>query len=257
MKAKAPMLKTFFIATLLLVASPSYADCEALVATINKTGGGTQATPDGDPSRWDCKTWPGDPRKTIVAIARYKPGSWFGSPAAFGEGLYDLDVVIVDTETGSVFHRLVEKDTLTSDAESLDGISVDTARYVLAPGLRAFGVKANNYHRGGTSSERITLRLYAVTKGTLKQVMAPLLTRFAVSNAGGFDCDYYRVKERTISVGKKSSYGYADLLVNERREESEVTYSGESCTAVMQKTKRRYVIRFDGSQYRLTGELLE
>lgn len=251
------MMKSYVIAFLLLATSPSYADCEALVATINKTGGGPQAIPDGDPSRWDCKTWPGDPRKTIVAIARYKPGSQFGRPAEFGEGLYDLEVVIVDTETGSVFHRLIEKDALTSDAEALDGISVDTARYILAPGLRAFGVKANNYHRGGTSSERITLRLYAVTKGTLKQVMAPLLTSFAVSNSGAFDCYDFRVKERTISAGKRSSNGYADLLINERQEESKVTYSGESCKEVMQKSKRRYVIRFDGIQYRLTGDLLE
>jgi len=33
MATKVPRLKIFFIATLLLVASPSYADCEALVAT--------------------------------------------------------------------------------------------------------------------------------------------------------------------------------------------------------------------------------
>lgn len=247
------MIKAIFTVVLLLISCRSFAECDELVASINKSLGITQKLNDTAFDIKSCKVKPDKPSQMIVAIARYKEGSQFGPSAAPGEGLYDLDVLVADRNTRAVLYRLVEKEALASDAESLDSIAVDIAPYTLAREVRAFGVLVTNGHRGGTSSERRTLRLYSVADGNLKKLLGPIVTRFAVH----FDCMEYSTLSRTIALGRGSNNGLLDLVVRESREEATGTKEAPECEMQSKKHVHRYVLRFDGKEYVMPPELMQ
>lgn len=247
------MLKLIFTFILASVTLPSFANCDQLVTGIDKPVGYTSSQADRVINFADFRASHTNARQVIGAVARYIPESHFGPDAQHGEGLYDLDILVVSEDCRKIYHRLVQKEALVSDAESLNSIAVDTGRYNIAPEIRAFGVRATNGHQGGVSSERITLRLYAVIDGTLKQIMDPLVTRFAVSDPG--DCSEFRETTRIIAISKNVRHGYVNLIVNETSEVVEAISSSMGCEQKSQKRKQHYIIPFDGKRYRLPPDL--
>ena len=165
------ILKTIATVLLFSFSSVSYADCDSLVAKLNTFLNYPNSEPDGEQSFTSCKAWPADPSKTIVALVHFQKGSYFNAPPVPGNGLFDLDVLIVKSDNGEILQRHLQKGALSSDAMALSGITIDTARYTLAQQIRAFGVRADFSHSGGSNPAHYqVINLYIAQSKKISQV---------------------------------------------------------------------------------------
>lgn len=182
-----------------------------------------------------CKVWPKDNSKTI-AIFAYDAGV---------EDEKQLIVVLVDT----LKERIVAtyEGTIQEDAAMTVGpgsFRIDTARYDLAPGVRAFGLDVTTSYRQGCVDGGLgPARTLFVQDG---KEIRPILENFYISSwsyvQGGPSCAEGKnvvIEEITysIGIGNKTTNGYANLKIT--------AYSAA-------KTKRKsfqYELRYDGKQY--------
>lgn len=164
-----------------------------------------------------CKRDPSDPRVTLVAVA------WNdGHEKEYTKGFV---VAEVDEEIGKVL-ALTASEVVADASTPLNGdeLSIDTAPYVLAPGVRAFGVdvRSNVAHcaDGGTELERT---LYVREGKRLRPVLEhqPMAGGWIVDGTG---CGDAEVKERftvTIAVDPHISHYRRDLVTTTRFERTD------------------------------------
>ncbi len=250
------MLKTI-IFTLLLSLSPlSYASCTSLIDSASKTLG----YPEIKSGFSDCKVHPVDSSKTIVAFARIQ-----GTNSSDSTDLYNLDVLLVDTKSGKILQHLFQEGAFESDAAAFSGITIDTARYKLAPELRAFGIRASfdsNSHM--YALHRQTLNLYMSKDQKMKQVLVDLITleyadsgetldHISIENDG---CTFTKGEsKRTLAIAKTAHHGYADLLVQEKTTNNESKLVKNVCVAATTKMTKKYTLQFNGDVYVVPDKL--
>ena len=120
--------------------------------------------------------------------------------------------------TGLLRERLDQ--ALSEDAELAVGpnsLWLDTARYRLAPGVRAFGVVVTSAARGASCPDagyEGLLTLVAPEGEHLRPVFTTYLSTWTtvkgVSCSDGFEMEQANL---TIGIGPQRSHGYADLIV--------------------------------------------
>lgn len=242
------MLRVIATTVLCCISPLIYAGCEEFPAQVNaKIGYPSHET---EVYFAACKVWPADSSQAVVALAHFQKGSSFSNPPD-SNGLYDLDIVIVNTETGEFRQRLFQKGAVASDAIYFSGMDIDTARYQLAPGIVAFGLRAN---RSGPADIE-TLNLYVVHENELKLILSKLNTveRFAEQQV---ECPHASDTYRTLAVATKANQGaYADLIVQEKTTTMQPMPNNDECTTKEIKTSAQYSLRFDGNIYVLPQEL--
>lgn len=207
-----------------------------------------------DHERAVCEPWRGVPGRFIVVLPLPRAGS---EP---GQAEFDLDVLVVqqadngNTERARVVSRSFEDAALTEDAVRIAEIKVDTARYLLGPDARAFGLRvlrqgssrANPY-----ASE--TLSLYVPQGPKLLQVLDGLEIALDQGEWDTSCTGSFETVRGTLSVARASTGGWADLLLRQTRSDSRSGPLGDECITQQQpQTYKSRVLRFDGSRYRLT-----
>lgn len=68
-----------------------------------------------------CKVWPADESKSIVVLPLLQKGDIVDT--------YDLDVLLIDNESGQVIANSWQPDALESDAKELIGFEIDKNNY--------------------------------------------------------------------------------------------------------------------------------
>jgi len=228
-------------------------DCGPLAERLNvKLGYPSSGTAD-ESGFGDCKKSPANPGATIAAFAHFQKGSDFSSDDV-GLGLYDLDVLLVDTDTAAILQHLSQKGALSSDSIALSRISIDTANYTLAPNARAFGVRAdrsNNLRENSFGFE--TINLYLIRENHLRQVLDKLVMSEDQphSECGSDDASHVT---RTLAVAKTITHGLADLILMEKRIDVEEKMENEDGNEVCVTTReipssKRYLLKFNGETY--------
>src|SRR5450830_53280 len=109
------------IATLLLcLPLLAHADCkDRLSAWAQKLHPGRQLNTE----MANCKVSPADSTQTFAVLPMAQAG------ASDDETVYDVDVLVANSDTGAVIAYLYTPAAITSDAVQLRGIALDTARY--------------------------------------------------------------------------------------------------------------------------------
>jgi hypothetical protein len=189
-----------------------------------------------------CKAWPSHPGKSLVALVGSEENM-----IGRGDVEYDLDVLVVQTQSGAILQRLSQKKGISDDAMRFDSIAFDTANYQLAPGVRAFGLRINHSHNGGTSSFWERLNLYIPHKNKLKSVLLNLTMRRSVWNQGV--CADTFSTQRTLAMGNTSHHGYADiaLAANNTEAEAEAKMIDGNCPE--KKWSDDHTLHYDGVKY--------
>ena len=80
-----------------------------------------------------CKAMPTNPKQIIVAFVR-----------EVGNHTYTMTVLVAMKDDGKIMHRFVDEDPSFGPNGDAAGLEVDTARYLLAPSKRAFGVRVTH-----------------------------------------------------------------------------------------------------------------
>lgn len=242
---------------LLSLSSVSYADCDSLVAKLSTFLNYPNSETDGEQSFTSCKAWPADPSKTIVALVHFQKGSYFNAPPVPGNGLFDLDVLIVKSDNGEILQRHLQKGALSSDAMALSGITIDTARYTLAQQIRAFGVRADFSHSGGSNPAHYqVINLYIAESKKISQVLSRLIVFQENAEQLGDGCSGTSSEtKRTLAIAKTHTHGYADLMVVEKSINRESKFFKNDCVVTEIPFSRQYTLQFDGNAYPVPKEL--
>jgi hypothetical protein len=196
-----------------------------------------------------CKSFPGDPMLEIAVFA-YDAGE-----ANEKQQL----VALVNHDTGKIVSSNVS--SISEDAlVSVDGATfwIDTARYQLAPGVRAFGVdfrSGYNPHYCPESGEGAVRELFVREGRRLRLVLAGLVMSSWRYVEGSFEgcADVSEERpypatehsERFLTVLKSKRMGYADLQLT-----TQISFDN-SIKPAQQSNK---VLRYDGKRYPLRAE---
>jgi hypothetical protein len=193
-----------------------------------------------------CKPLPHDPSRLLAAFA-YDTGVEYQK---------SLVLALVDAKALRVIADY--RDTIAEDAVTAVGehsLTLDTAAYQLAPGLRAFGVRFTSSAVGPScagASEWDELTLVVQEKDKLQPVMRRAMQfqaalRGCIGKPTGHDI--WEHGKRTITVASTRTHGLADLLITET---VTIVSSVDPIPAGIKpgpKT-RRHLLKYDGKTYR-------
>ena len=244
---KIPMRKVA-LSLLLWLPLLAHADCkDRLSAWAQKLHPGRQL----DTEMAVCKVSPADPSQTIAVLPMAQSG------ATDDDAVYDVDVLVANSDTGAIIARIWEQGAIISDAIRLTGIAIDTARYQLAPQTRAFGVRVN--YEGSSRvdpSSDATLDLYVLDGSTLRRVMADLTVSTRNADWDGDCAGTFSNVSRTLSFAPAAADGYANLHVAEKKVDTINKPSGTDCAPRDKPAVRTgYDLKYDGARYVLPAAL--
>lgn len=205
-------------------------------------------------TRVSCKQLPNAPGTAVIAAFHLTTPAT-DDPSA-DDGDYDLHLILTDSQ-GRIQAQVREKNAAQSDAVRLDDVGIDTARYILAPNVRAFGVSTTNAaHCYQCVFSETKLSLFVPSGKSLNKVWSGL-----ASSSGGDDSRTDEgctspVKEmrKLFSMGVSTNAGYADLMITtvtsftpgfNPDNENQVCAKG----APTQRSTETWV--YDGAQYKL------
>jgi hypothetical protein len=241
-------MRKIIVSTLLCLPLLAHADCkDHLAAWAQKLHPGR--TLDTDAAI--CKISPADPTQTLVVLPTAQAG------ATDDDTVYDVDVLVTNSDTGEIIARLFEPAAITSDAVRLQGIALDTARYQLAPQTRAFGIRTSYEGSSRVNPYSGTaLDLYVVEGHTLRRVVTDLTIGNSNGEWDGNCAGTFSDSSRTLSVGPATRNGYATLHLAEKTVDSTSKPAGQECNTKDSPAKRTgYDLEYDGTQYVVPAKL--
>ncbi len=206
-----------------------------------------------DRDKAGCKAWPGFLGRYIVVLPLPRPSSPAGSTE------YDLDVMVVqqadngNTDRARIASRIFESRALMEDAIRITDIQIDTARYTLAPDVRAFGLRVK--HSGASRANPYAneeLHLYVPQGEHLRKVLDGLETtrergEWDTSCAGKFE----QLRTSVAVSRTAASRGYADLSLSRTRIEIHATptVEGECAEREQPASFKTFTLQYDGTRY--------
>lgn len=219
-----------------LIAGPAWADC-------------TPPAVSGEADFSVCRDWPAYPQLTITALSTFVPDPVNGHGSRVGS--YNLNLAVVTAGIAKPLATYDQRSMFLSDAIALESLELDTARYKLAPDVRAFGVRA---HFKGSSRvnplDETLLSLYVREGDKLRPVLDRLLV-YSFSGEWDGNCAGERSETvRTLEMGKTSSHGYADIMVRSVTSSLSGVGPRETCESKTSHEKPVLTtLRYDGKTY--------
>ena len=200
-----------------------------------------------------CKVWPAHDDLLLVAVPLID-----SVQSADGQHVGDIELLVVDRKTLQVRQRLLQPRLMNDDAVAIRGIEFDTARYGLAPGVTAFGLRIDmaNHSQPNPFNET-DLRLYAISGNALQAVLDGL----AVAGHGGegdTSCaGSFHSSQVSLAMSPTIHRGYHDIVAVERQDTDEPLpdKDGECQSHPGKSVSRTYRLRYDGHRYPVPAEL--
>jgi len=206
----------------------------------------------GAPFAVTCKAWPANPNLLLAAIPLVQDGP---DDADGHDG--DLQILVLDRATLNMLHDLRLEGLMSDDAIRVSGVSFDTARYDVAPGRRAFGLRIS---REGSSRanpfSETSLRLFDIGAQRLDMVLDGLIVD---RSSGEWDTNCAgEFTERTVSLAMDAAQtqGLRDIVATESYESSRsAVQHGDCVEKTVDKGKTPHTLKFDGQRYRIPESL--
>ncbi|NTE56242.1 hypothetical protein G6M78_14290 [Agrobacterium tumefaciens] len=198
-----------------------------------------------DPHVIVCRLWPANPDLMLVAVPLMTKLSDYEN-----EG--DLDILVVENKSLQLRQRLRVKGIMNDDAIIIRGMTFDTARYQLAPGKTAFGIRIET--EGSSRANPFgdtTLRLYTIDGEHLRSVLDNIVVR---ENVGEWDttcAGNFQTTTRTLTMARRTHGGAADIVVTETEAPSifKVMPDGQCESFDEKKQIRKIQVTYDGKVY--------
>jgi hypothetical protein len=177
------------------------------------------------------------------------------------EDNYDLDLSLEDPASGKAVAGGHFKGLLTNGAgPKLDEIRIDTGMYFVAPGVRAFGVRAfNSMTLFGVPTNGEELALFVVRGRDIVNVLSHADMHLSFSNRADVCGEQRREVARVLVVDKTLTHGFRDLLVKETITDfaGEKDTSGQCRLAPTRVKTHEHRLQYDGSKYTVPGDMRE
>jgi hypothetical protein len=201
-----------------------------------------------------CKVAPDQPGMLLSAFAYGRQP--VGKPAPDDEAK-ELAVLLIDRVQRQVIasHKeLIEEDAATRFEQG--SLSLDTARYLLAPGVRAFGLRFHSAANGPSCAENAfgsLLTLFVPDGHTLHPVLQlNVSSQRALSGCIGDVVPGSVVESAELSIWPAAghSHDYADLIVRAKIG----TWAADGAKKVPKSRIETRTLRFDGVSYAVRHE---
>ncbi|MFC3650803.1 hypothetical protein ACFONN_04555 [Dyella humi] len=195
-----------------------------------------------------CRKDPSNTHQAIVALTYRAGEETTGKAQNDTDGVYDLDVVSIDLATNAVLAHTHQPQAISSDGVVFDSLTIDTARYILAPGQRAFGIRIDHSAQCYQCAYSFTeLTLYLADGHQLKEILSinADVTRSTPTDA----CPNAVSNSKTnVSIGKGTSHGPADIVLSTTTSTDANSEDGQpkECSSTSSNTN---TIHFDGVRY--------
>ena len=195
-----------------------------------------------------CKDWPAFAEQGISLLSERGPDP---SDTGNDDGTYNLQLAVLERNSGQVLARYAQPAAFVSDAVRLESVKLDTGRFQLTPQVRAFGVRA-----GFEGSSRVNpfsqvwLSLYVREGSTLRPVLEKFLAHSYNGEWDGLCAGEWTKTTRTLEIAKTRSHGYADLIVRSVSVSTRSEKVGEECRSRSVTAKPVLVtLHYDGQRY--------
>ena len=202
-----------------------------------------------------CKEHP-DLHKDIWAMASPRDPSEDAANDNF-----DLDVSLEDHVSGKpVAHGRFKGLLVNGGGPVLSEIKIDTGRYFIAPGVRAFGVRAIDSMRiFGVPTDDEELNLFVVKGKDVVNVLSHAATRLSYSNRGNVCEEQRREVARVLVVDKTLTHGFRDLIVEETITDlaGKKDVSGQCRLEPTSVKTNEHRLQYDGSKYIVPQDMQE
>jgi hypothetical protein len=192
-----------------------------------------------------CKLWPYKQNAMLAAFA-------------YDEGVPEektIVVAILDKSMKVTAHYKEKVGEGVGQTYGPSSFTLDTARYDLASGVRAFGLRFSSADPGASAADSHSsdyLTLFVQEAKTLRPVFAEYMEyQNALSGLIGYPTGHEFIESgiRTISISKSSTNGYADLIVTDT-----IGYDGneEDRPPEINRDNRtaKSIHKYDGHRYR-------
>ena len=217
----------------------------------------------GSPDFWlegffiACRLDPDHPDRAIVALT-YVPGEERTGKTHQGDTAYerDLDIAIIDLSNDKIIAHRHEDKSIWDGGERFERIAIDTGRYVLAPGKRAFGLRVSNgTHCSCANVSYTNLTLYLRSGNRLDR----LASTSVYNDRAGYEKDtappavctsVATLSTTTVAVGRSKNHGLADLeLMTTETPSYDFDEDSSQCPR-LSATRRRATLHYDGNIYK-------
>lgn len=226
---------TFVLIALAILPASAWAHCEF-------------SAPNNEQVFEAAKKWPLHPEITINAKAVLKGGVM----SEYDENLYNLELELTDTESGKRIDSLCQEGALSSNAIALNGISIDTAPYVLSENTQAFGVRASYANNAIQNPADVgTITLFGFSQGRVQQLLKTTDSFNHFNEYLEGKCEgTFGENKLTIAVSRTSHNGLADLLLTKVENRGVLLQTETDCA---EKSKSRNTVKstfiFNGTEY--------
>ncbi|PLP59036.1 hypothetical protein CYK37_11095 [Mesorhizobium loti] len=255
-------MKLAFVALAFMLPAPAFAECTIADAMLKSAYPNAQQGDNGllvdggsfqraiQPENVVCKAWPWRPELMLAAVPLLE-----AKPAEEGMNKGDVEILVTD-RTGKPLARRIEPGMAFSDAIRFGDIGLDTARYDIREGQRAFGLRTTQ-----SGSSRVNpygeqaLWLYTFDKGRIERVLDGLVVEHGLGENDGNCQGEYTMVKRTVTLGPKASSGYRTLGVEQTETLSTSQPTADDCVSKERPGKSaRFALTYDKGRYRLPGK---
>ncbi len=239
-----------------LLPMQAFASCDSAGALLGKTypkavrsGVGLQVRGEYlqviNPSSVACKIWPANPAVTLMAVPLIE-----AKPADPDVARGDVEIIVADTATGKPVARLLEKGMAYADAIRFADVSIDTARYDIRNGIRAFGLRTSQEGSSRVNGfSESALWLYAVEGDRVVRVLDGLIVERTTGENDGDCAGTSKTIRRTVSVGGEGPRGYRDLLVDQVVTDEATKKVGTECKSTEKPGKHEQLVLHFGDKH--------
>jgi hypothetical protein len=194
-----------------------------------------------------CAVWPSHPAMTLAAV-RFRPGA-----QDVDQERADLDVLVLETGSGRVLHRLFQRGGADWASARADTLAIDTTPYRLNSKVTAFGVLMSHVTDSVSAPYSLTtLQLYVIENGALRRVLSDFHTAMQRGESKGACDGWFETHTVSLSRGQSASNGMWDWLVTTQVARSTRSRKGNTCESrqepVVSETAK---LSYRGRQYYL------
>lgn len=197
-----------------------------------------------------CKVNPGDANQILAALPIVEK-------AEEDAATYGLHVLVADAASGKILAHQYQSAAIESDAVWFAGMRLDTARYQIASGLRAFGVRID--HEGSSrynpyGEETLSLFLYDGTQ--LREVMSKMVVERSNGEWNEKCVGYSTAVKRSLAIGKPGKEGFASLQLSEKTTDSRYVANGDDCDQVEElSVEASFALEYSDGKYAVPARL--
>lgn len=170
---------------------------------------------------------------------------------------YGLELVVANNE-GKIIAHSYQSAAITSSAEEFDNLIFDKTPYNLYSKSETFAIRVNYTHSNPVNKYGTeTLNMYIIEKNIIIPLFINVITNtYSKESDGTCNGNGSRIT-RKLSKGNANTAGYSNLIVREKRQDTEYRLFDQKCKVINASPKlAQWIINYDGSRYIVPTEIL-